>query len=104
MEQIARRHDAMGQLSSPSATAAGEASFAGPLLRLGLTISFFGEIPVIGGNGIPFRNSGEFRRISVNFGRIFLNFEFSKRNFPKIPKYFFPVLSGNEKFRRNFKP
>ena len=70
----------------------------------GLTISFSGEIPVIGGNGIPFRNSGEFRRISVNFGRIFLNFEFSKRNFPKIPKYFFPVPSGNGKFRRNFKP
>ena len=49
---------------------------------------------MIGGNGIPFRNFGEFRRI-------FLNFEFSKRNFPKIPKYFFPVPSGNEKFRRN---
>jgi len=37
MEQIAHRHDAMGQLSSPSATAAGEASFAGPLLRLWLS-------------------------------------------------------------------
>ena len=44
----------------------------------------------------------EFRsEISVNFGRFFLNFEFSKRNFPKIPKHFFPVPSGNEKFRRN---
>ena len=37
----------------------------------------------------------------MNFGRIFLNFEFSKRNFPKIPNFFFPVPSGNEKFRRN---
>ena len=71
------------------------------LLLPGLTISFSGEIPVIGGNGIPFRNFGDFRRISVNFGRFFLNFEFSKQNFPKIPKYFFPVPSGNEKFRRN---
>jgi len=42
----------------------------------GFTISFFGRIPVIGGNGIPFRNFGEFRRISVDFGRNLLNFEF----------------------------
>ena len=35
--------------SSPSATVPG------------LTISFSGEIPVIGGNGIPFRNFGEFQ-------------------------------------------
>ena len=42
----------------------------------GLTISFSGEIPVIGGNGILFRNFGEFRRISVDFGRNLLNFEF----------------------------
>ena len=35
----------------------------------GFTISFSGRIPVIGGNGIPFRNFGEFRRISANFGR-----------------------------------
>ena len=70
-------------------------------MRAGLSISFSGEIPVIDGNGIPFRNFGDFWRISVNFGRFFLNFEFSKRNFPKIPKHFFPVPSGNEKFRRN---
>jgi len=42
----------------------------------GFTISFSGRIPVIGGNGIPFRNFGEFRRISVDFGRNLLNFEF----------------------------
>jgi len=36
----------------------------------------------------------------VNFGRIFLNFEFSNEIFRKIPKFFFPVTSENEIFRR----
>ena len=77
----------------------------------GLTISFSDEIPVFSGNEISFRNFGKFRRISVNFSRIFLNFEFSNEIFRKIPNFFFPVTSENEifrrisaKFRRNFKP
>ena len=76
-----------------------------------LTISFSLQIPVFSGNEISFRNFGKFRRISVNFGRIFLNFEFSNEIFRKIPIFFFPVTSENEifrrisvKFRRNFKP
>ena len=47
----------------------------------------------------------------MNFGRIFLNFEFSNEIFRKIPNFFSPVTSENEifrrisaKFRRNFKP
>jgi len=64
------------------------------LLRAGLTISFSGEIPVIGGNGIP-----------VNFGRIFLNFEneiFRKyRNI--FPRYRAETKNFTE-IRRNFKP
>jgi len=66
---------------------------------------------VIGGIGISFRNFGGFRRISVNSIRNFLNFEFQTEIFRKIPKFFFPVTSENEifrrisaKFRRNFKP
>jgi len=42
----------------------------------GFSFSFSGQIPVFTGNGIPFRNFGEFRRISVDFGRNLLNFEF----------------------------
>ena len=51
---------------------------ARPLVRFspGLTISFSGQISVFSGNGIPFRNFGKFRRISLNFGRNLLNFEF----------------------------
>ena len=44
--------------------------------RAGFSFSFSGQIPVFTGNGIPFRNFGEFRRISVDFGRNLLNFEF----------------------------
>jgi len=43
----------------------------------GLTISFSLQIPVFSGN-----------EISVNFGRIFLNFEFSNEIFRKIPIFF----------------
>ena len=77
----------------------------------GLTFSFFFRIPVMGGNEISERNFGGFRRISVNSIRNFLNFEFQTEIFRKIPKFFFPVTSENEifrrisaKFRRNFKP
>ena len=73
----------------------------------GLTISFSLQIPVFSGNEISER---KFRQISVNFGRIFLNFKFSNEIFRKIPKFFFPITSENEifrrisaKFRRNFK-
>ena len=45
----------------------------------GLTISFSGEIPVIGGNGIPFRNFGEFRWISNEI----VEFWILKRNISK---------------------
>jgi len=78
------------------------------LLGAGLTISFSGQIPVFSGNGIPFRNFGKFRRISLNFGRNLLNFEFENEIYRKIPKFRIPVTSGNEKiseisakFRRN---
>ena len=64
----------------------------------GLTISFSGQIPVFSGNGIPFRNFGKFRRISLNFGRNLLNFEFENEIYRKIPKFRIPVTSGNEKF------
>ena len=64
----------------------------------GFTVSFSGEIPLLGGNGIPFRNFGEFRRISVDFGRNLLNFEFENEIFRKIPKFRIPVTSGNGKF------
>ena len=67
----------------------------------GLTISFFGQIPVFSGNGIPFRNFGKFRRISLNFGRNLLNFEFENEIYRKIPKFLFPVNSEKEK-NRNF--
>ena len=50
------------------------------------------------GNGIPFRNFGKFRRISLNFGRNLLNFEFENEIYRKIPKFRIPVTSGNEKF------
>ena len=63
----------------------------------GLTISFSGQIPVFSGNGIPFRNFGKFRRISLNFGRNLLNFEFENEIYRKIPKFRIPVTSGNEK-------
>ena len=63
----------------------------------GLTISFSGEIPVIGGNGIPFRNFGKFRRISVDFERNLLNFEFENKIYQKIPKFRIPVTGGNRK-------
>ena len=63
-----------------------------------LTISFSGQIPVFTGNEISFRNFGKFRRISVNFGRNLLNFEFENEIFRKIPKFRIPVTSGNEKF------
>ena len=36
-------------------------------IQAALTISFSGEIPVIGGNGIPFRNFGGFRTKFVEF-------------------------------------
>ena len=68
----------------------------------GLTISFSDEIPVFSGNEISFRNFGKFRRISVNFGRNLLNFEFENEIYRKIPKFLFPVTSGNEKKNRNF--
>ena len=64
----------------------------------GFTVSFSGEIPLLGGNGIPFRNFGEFRRISVDFGRNLLNFEFENEIYRKIPKFRIPVTSGNGKF------
>ena len=64
----------------------------------GLTISFSGQIPVFSGNGIPFRNFGKFRRISLSFGRNLLNFEFENEIYRKIPKFRIPVTSGNEKF------
>jgi len=51
-------------------------------------------------------NFGEFRRISVDFGRNLLNFEFWNEIYRKIPKFRIPVTSENEKkkpkFRRNF--
>ena len=50
------------------------------------------------GNGIPFRNFGKFRPISLNFGRNLLNFEFENEIYRKIPKFRIPVISGNEKF------
>ena len=55
--------------------------------QAGLTISFSGQIPVFSGNGIPFRNFGKFRRISLNFGRNLLNFEFENEIYRKIPKF-----------------
>ena len=57
--------------------------------QAGLTISFSLQIPVFSGNEISFRNFGKFRsEISVNFGRFFLNFEFSNEIFRKIPIFF----------------
>ena len=72
-------------------------------LQPGLTISFSGEIPVIGGNGIPFRNFGEFRRISVNFGRFFFNFQ--NEIFRKYRNIFSRYRAETKNFaeiRRNF--
>ena len=76
--------------------------------RAGLTISFSDEIPVFSGNEISFRNFGKFRRISLDFGRNLLKFEFKNEIYRKIPKFRIPVTSENEKiseisakFRRN---
>ena len=70
----------------------------GDVCQTGLTISFSGQILVFTGNEISFRNFGKFRRISMNFGRNLLNFEFENEIFRKIPKFRIPVTSGNGKF------
>ena len=44
------------------------------------------------------KNFPKFRRISLNFGRNLLNFEFENEIYRKIPKFRIPVTSGNEKF------
>ena len=57
------------------------AHYAAGAASSGLTISFSGQIPVFSGNGIPFRNFDKFRRISLNFGRNLLNFEFENEKY-----------------------